>query len=65
MSRLRYCKNAIEEIKASDPNTAVTEKALRKWINAGVLPYLKVGSRTMVDVDCILSLLEMPREQDL
>lgn len=52
----RTIKGAVEEIKALDPGTAITEHALRKAVLAGKIPCTYVGSRALVNLSDVLSM---------
>ena len=56
MGRFRYCRDIIKEVKALDPNSKLTERALREWIANGILPALSVGNRKLVDLDVVLDI---------
>ncbi len=67
MSRFRYLKNAASEMKKADPQCAITERALREWVAAGILPALSVGCRKLVDLDTVEKLISepiQPQEKD-
>lgn len=51
MKRMRTLQNAIKEIKAADPNTAITYNALRMWCHAGVIPFVMAGRTILIDLD--------------
>ncbi len=57
MPRMRTVKQAIQEIKASDANTAFTEKALRRMIFDGQIPTVSVGRKTLINMDLLLAKL--------
>ena len=48
--RMRGIKQAIEEIKAGDPNTTLTERALRRMVNTGVIPTVKIGRKSLINM---------------
>lgn len=60
MGRFRYCRDIVKEVKALDPNSRITERALREWITNGILPALSVGNRKLVDLDVVLDILKEP-----
>ena len=47
---LRTIKKAFEEIQKADPNTSVTVYTIRKWCKDGLIRYLTVGSKILVDM---------------
>ena len=60
MARFRYLKTAPAELKKIDPGCEVTERALKEWVAAGILPSLPVGCRTLIDIDAVLELIAHP-----
>ena len=55
--RMRTVKQAIQEIKNEDNNTALTEKALRRMIFDGRIPTVSVGRKTLINMDLLLAKL--------
>ena len=55
--RMRTAPEAIAEIKAVDPKTALTERALRRMINSGVLPSVNIGNKKLVNLDKLFEYL--------
>lgn len=54
MPRMRTIKEAIRYIKEVDPDSALTVHALRGMVNAGQIPYVKVGQRKfLIDLDSL------------
>lgn len=54
---MRGIKQAIEELKRNDPNTALTEKALRRLILTGELPAVRVGKKYLVNMNHLFDYL--------
>mgnify|MGYP000004310255 FL=1 len=54
---MRGIKQAIEELKINDPNTALTEKALRRLILTGELPAVRVGKKYLVNMNNLFDYL--------
>jgi len=50
---MRGIKQAIQEIKQSDPNTCLTEKALRRLVLSGELPAVKIGVKYLINMDSL------------
>jgi len=44
MARIRTIQGCYEEIKAADPNTAVTLRAIRRAVSEGDIPSRRIGS---------------------
>lgn len=51
--RMRGIKQAIEELRSADPNTAFTESALRRLILNGDLPSVRCGTKYLVNMDAL------------
>lgn len=49
--KIRTVNTAFEEIKTKDPHTAITKNAIRNLLASGVIPSLKVGTRTIFDLN--------------
>lgn len=60
MPRMRTIPKAIAELKALDPDTALSEKALRGLVKKGRIKALSVGNRRLVDVNAICEYLANP-----
>ena len=59
MCRYRTIKSAYAEIKAADPNTALTEYRIRQMVLLGEIPSQKAGNKYLVDIDAISPLCEV------
>ena len=57
MTRMRTIPKAYEEIKALDPNTGLTLRALRKMVKSGIIPSVQIASKTLVNLDLLLEVL--------
>lgn len=55
--RMRGIKQAITEVKAADPDTALTERALRGMVHTGEIPYTKVGRKYLINMDALYTYL--------
>lgn len=51
--RMRGIKQAIEEMKANDPNTALTERALRRLVLTGEVPSVRIGAKYLINMDIL------------
>jgi len=60
MARMRLVKDAYEQIKADDPNTAVTLNGLRQLIHSGVIPTVSIGRKRLINYDALLDYLSSP-----
>ena len=53
MQRLRTLPEAINELKAQDPDTAFTLWALRRLIAEGEIPAVRSGKKQLVSIEAI------------
>ena len=51
--QLRTIDKAYDEIKARDPNTALSRHFVRQLIRDDKVPSIKAGSKRLVDVDVL------------
>ncbi|MGN0488379.1 MAG: hypothetical protein ACI4HO_03845 [Ruminococcus sp.] len=58
--RMRTIKEAAAEIKAMDPNTAVTEYHIRQLALTGVIPRVKAGRKYLINLDMLIEYMENP-----
>ena len=57
LPRMRVAKAAVAEIKALDPNTALSVRGLRSMIKEGRVPSVQVGKRQLINLDWLLERL--------
>lgn len=50
---MRGIKQAVEEIRTTDPDTALTEKALRRMIISGEIPHITIGRKYLVNLNTL------------
>ncbi len=48
--RMRTATEAVAELKAVDPGTALTVRAVRRMIATGEIPHVDVGTKKLVDM---------------
>ena len=60
MLRMRTINQAITEIKQADPNTAITERAIRRLITTNAVPSIKIGRKYLIDMDVLEGYLSNP-----
>jgi len=53
MSRMRTIEKAAAELKAADPETALSEYMLRRLILSGQIPSVKPGGKYLVNMDVL------------
>lgn len=49
--KARKIKNSLEEIKAEDPNTCLTEYAIRQMVANGEISHIRRGRKILIDLD--------------
>ncbi len=57
--RMRTAPKIVAEIKALDPDSEVTEHYIRQLIKAGTVPVVWAGNKALINLDDVLSLLQM------
>lgn len=57
LPRMRTIPKAYAEIKKIDPDTSFTIRALRKLVNNGDLPTVKISNKVLINLDMLLDLL--------
>ena len=55
--RMRTAPGALEIIKATDPDTAVTLRYIRRLIATEAVPHVDAGRKKLVNVDQLLKFL--------
>jgi hypothetical protein len=58
MVRIRTINSAVEEIRRSDPATAVTPYLVRRLVENGAVRSISDGAKKLVDYDSLLNYLE-------
>ena len=53
MQRIRSIDKAYDEIKAKDPETAISRYLIRAMVNQELVPSIKNGNKKLVDVDVL------------
>ena len=54
---VRTIKGVVDELHKDDPDTSVTEYALRSWIKSGALPSVKSGNKYLLDMEVVRKFL--------
>ena len=52
--RMRTIPQAYNEIKATDPHSALSMRALRRMVATGEIPSISVKSKKLINVDLLL-----------
>lgn len=55
--RMRTIDNAYAEIKALDPQTDFTKRALRRMVKTNVIPSTQIGNKYLINLDKLLAIL--------
>ena len=63
MIRMRTIPKAYEEIKQLDNQTSLTLRALRRMCANGEIPIIKVGNKTLINLDLLISKLSCYNEE--
>ena len=58
--RMRTVSEAIQELKALDPSTAMTPYHIRRLCLDGVLPTIKAGKKLLLNFDDLVEYMENP-----
>lgn len=53
MRRIRTIDKAYDELKAKDPETAISRYLVRQMVKQGMVPSLPSGNKRLVDVDVL------------
>lgn len=56
---LRSIKKALDDVKASDPETAVTIYSIRKWCKEGKIKCIMTGKKILVDMQSLHNYLNI------
>lgn len=51
--KMRTIRQAIKEIRESDPQTAFSEKALRRLVNTGTIAHVDIGQKYLIDLNSV------------
>lgn len=60
--RMRTAPEAVAELKALDPSSALSVRAVRQMINSGILPAVTVGNKKLINLNILLEYLNGERE---
>ena len=55
--RMRTLPKAYEEVKAADPDTAFTMRALRRLVKCGDIQTVRVGNKNLINLDLLFDYL--------
>lgn len=57
LPRIRGIKEAIGELKEYDPETALTERGLRRLVITGEIPSVQIGTKYLINMDVLTNYL--------
>lgn len=57
LPRMRTIPKAFEEIKKIDPDTCFSMRSLRKLVNSGEIPTVKISNKILINLDLLLDKL--------
>lgn len=57
LPRMRTIPKAFEEIKKIDPDTCFSMRSLRKLVNSGEIPTVKISNKILLNLDLLLDKL--------
>ena len=60
--RMRTQKECLKLLRQDDPDTALTQTALRTKVLTGEIPHVKVGAKRLVNYDALLLYLQSPEQ---
>lgn len=63
LPRMRTIKEAAMECRETDPRTAITEKYIRRLVLTGQIPYVKSGTKYLLNMDKLESFLNQDYEE--
>lgn len=55
--RMRTIPKAFEAVKRADPNTDLTLRALRRMVNNGEIPVVRISNKVLINLDLLLDKL--------
>lgn len=55
--RMRTIPKAFEAVKQADPHTDLTLRALRRMVNNGEIPVVRISNKVLINLDLLLDKL--------
>jgi len=65
MPRMRLLKEALSEIKSSDPDSALTLHGLRQLVITGEIPHCRIGNKILINLDNLENYLINPNMEEI
>lgn len=57
MTKMRTIRQTIELLQKSDPDTSLTEHALRMMVKRGDIPFLRIGNKVLINFNSLCQYL--------
>jgi len=61
MTKIRTIRQAYEELKNNDPNTAITPHAIRRFILNGNIPAFMAGQKYLISMENLENYINNPQ----
>ena len=61
--RMRTIKEAMQELRALDSHTAITEYHIRQLAVSGVIPRVQAGKKYLINLDTLIEYMQNPTAQ--
>lgn len=61
--KMRFPKQALEELKRIDPETPIKVGYIRKLVHTGVIPSVAIGNRRLLNLDALFDYLTAPHPE--
>lgn len=58
--RMRTIKEAMQELRALDSHTAITEYHIRQLALSGVIPRVQAGKKCLINLDTLVEYMQNP-----
>lgn len=58
--RMRTIKEAMQELRALDSHTAITEYHIRQLALSGVIPRVQAGKKCLINLDTLIEYMQDP-----
>ena len=64
LPRMRGINEAIAEIRAEDKNSAITPHYLRMLVKSNAIPFVRAGTKYLVNMDALERYLQNPTQAE-
>jgi len=61
--RMRTIAECARLIKEDDPQTAITQNAIRSMVLTGRIPHVKVGAKRLINYDLMVNILQNSQDK--